>query len=108
MQFPFITNASLSNNGKYFVQVTSAKGCASIDSVVAAISIKPLVKAGADAEICEGSDIQLQSTGSNIVSYLWNPQSEVSNPVIPNPVAYPKNSTLYLPSYLALQVGSAM
>ena len=95
-QSPFIPVAAPGNSGTYYVKVTSAKGCASTDSTIAKVSTKPVVNAGSDAAVCEGSGIQLHSTGNNITSYQWSPASEISNPNIPDPVALPKETTVYI------------
>ena len=95
-QSPFIPMAVTGNSGTYYVNVTSAKGCTSKDSTIASVSIKPVVNAGSDSEICEGTAIQLNSTGSNITSYQWNNAATISNANIPNPVALPKQTTLYI------------
>ena len=95
-QSPFIPVAAPGNSGTYYVKVTSAKGCASTDSTIAKLSTKPVVNAGSDAAVCEGSGIQLHSTGNNITSYQWSPASEISNPNIPDPVAFPKETTVYI------------
>lgn len=95
-QNPFITMAGIGNNGTYNVSVTSAKGCASKDSVTTSLLLRPTVNAGNDQEICEGSSVQLISTGSNnITSYQWSPGVGLSNQQIPNPVASPDETTLY-------------
>ena len=95
-QSPFIANAVSANSGTYYVNVTSAKGCVSKDSTIAIISARPVVNAGSDVEICEGSSIQLNSTGNNITSYQWSPAIDLSNANIPNPVVFPKQSTVYI------------
>ena len=95
-QSPFIPAAVAGNSGTYFVKVTSDKGCVSNDSTIASISARPVVNAGSDAEICEGTSVQLNATGNNITSYQWSPASGVSNATIPNPVAVPKQTTLYI------------
>ena len=95
-QFPFITNAVLGNSGKYYVKVTSAKCCSSMDSTIATLNIKPVVNAGDDSEICEGEGIQLNAAGTNITSWQWNPLIDISNAVIPNPFVNPKQTTLYI------------
>lgn len=101
-QNPFILNAGLGNNGTYDVSVTSAKGCTSKDSVTTSLFQRPTVNAGNDQEICEGSSVQLNSTGSNnITSYQWFPGVGLSNQNIPDPVASPDETTLY-----ALTVGN--
>jgi gliding motility-associated-like protein len=95
-QSPFIPKAIPGNSGTYYVNVTSGKGCISRDSTIASINITPVVNAGSDTSVCEGSGIQLNSTGNNIISYQWSPASEISNPNIPNPIALPKQTTLYI------------
>jgi gliding motility-associated-like protein len=96
-QSPFIPAAVAGNSGTYYVKVTSAKGCTSIDSTIVQLTSKPSVNAGANAEICEGTSIQLNSTGSNnITSYAWTPPEGVSDPNIPNPIVSPKETTLYI------------
>lgn len=95
-QSPFIPNASPANSGKYYVKVTSAKGCASIDSTIANITAAPVVNAGNDMEICEGTSVQLNSTGTNITAYQWSPVAGISNLHIPDPVADPSQTTLYV------------
>ncbi|MEO8766660.1 MAG: gliding motility-associated C-terminal domain-containing protein [Ginsengibacter sp.] len=93
---PVIPVGVAGNSGIYYVKVTSALGCVSIDSTIARLSIKPVVNAGSDAAICEGASIQLHSSGSNISSYLWKPEIEVSNPGIPDPLAFPGETTDYI------------
>jgi gliding motility-associated-like protein len=95
-QSPFIPVANPANSGIYYVKVTSAKGCASTDSTIAKVSTKPVVNAGSDAAVCEGSGIQLHSTGNNITLYEWSPASEISNPDIPDPIALPIETTVYI------------
>ena len=93
---PFIPGAVPANNGTYYVMVTSAKGCTSIDSTVAKLSVRPGVNAGSDEAVCEGSGIELHATGNNITSYQWAPLSGISNPNISNPVVYPPETTVYI------------
>ncbi len=96
-QYPFIAPASVANIGKYYVNVTSDKGCTSIDSATAALYIKPIIDAGSDATICEGQSVQLNSTGSNnITSYSWVPASSLSNASVADPVASPTTTTEYI------------
>jgi len=81
----------------YYVKVTSAKGCTSIDSTLVELTAKPFVNAGIDAEICGGSSTQLNSVGSNnITSYNWKPATGLSNTQIPKPIASPDETTLYI------------
>ncbi|MEO6839041.1 MAG: gliding motility-associated C-terminal domain-containing protein, partial [Ginsengibacter sp.] len=96
-QNPFIPNTGLGNNGTYDVSVTSAKGCTIKDSVTTSLFLRPDINAGGDKEICRGSAVQLNSTGSNfITSYQWSPPEGLSKTTIPNPVASPDETTLYV------------
>ncbi|MDE3184743.1 MAG: gliding motility-associated C-terminal domain-containing protein [Bacteroidota bacterium] len=96
-QNPFIPVATAADNGKYYVTSTSSKGCTSKDSTIATLTTPPVINAGNDQEICEGSSVQLQSTGSNyITSYQWLPSTGLSDPKIPNPIASPTETTLYI------------
>lgn len=96
-QSPIIPSAVSGNSGTYYVKVTSARGCSSNDSTIVRLYTKPSVNAGADAEICEGSSVQLNSTGSNnITSYAWTPPYGISNPNIAKPMASPRATTLYI------------
>lgn len=95
-EFPSIPAAVAGNGGTYYVKVTSDKGCTSTDSVIVNLSSKPVVNAGSDTAVCEGSGIQLHSTGNNITSYEWSPSSEISNPGIADPVARPDKTTVFI------------
>lgn len=95
-QNPFISISTAANNGKYYVTGTSAKGCTSKDSSVASLYSRPEISAGNDQEICQGNSVKLKSTGNNITSYQWFPQSELSNSQIADPVASPSHTTLYV------------
>jgi gliding motility-associated-like protein len=46
---------------------------------------KPLVRTIRDSTSCEGSQIQLTTTGAT--TYSWSPTMGLSNPSIPNPIA---------------------
>jgi gliding motility-associated-like protein len=93
---PIIPNAVAANSGTYYVKVTSANGCISIDSTIASIAIKPTVNAGIDAEICEGKSIQLSGNGTNVTFYQWSPAPELSDATISNPMATPKQTNLFI------------
>jgi gliding motility-associated-like protein len=47
-----------------------------------------------DVVICPGGQFQLKVSGG--VKYKWTPETGLSNPNIPNPVAAPKETTTYL------------
>ena len=96
-QNPFIPKAETVNSGAYHVIATSDKGCASKDSIFVALIKSPIVNAGNDTELCEGNSIQLQSTTANTITrYQWSPPVGLSSTTIPDPIASPIQTTLYL------------
>ena len=76
--------ATVSSTTTFYLSVTGAASCTSIDSVTVYINPLPLVDAIKDTAICRFSPLVL-STVSNAVSYLWSPAIYVSNPTIANP-----------------------
>ena len=95
-QNPVIQSATLNDAGRYYLKVTSDKGCANTDSTDVVVNTSPTVTASGNAEICEGKSTQLFSTGSNILFYTWNPPMSLSDNHIANPVATPSQTTLYI------------
>ncbi|MFC6996363.1 T9SS type A sorting domain-containing protein [Rufibacter roseus] len=77
----------------YKLTVTS-NGCVSTDEV--AITVNPAVpaNAGPDAAICAGGSTQLNASGG--VLYKWAPTTNLSDPNIANPVAFPTATTRYI------------
>jgi gliding motility-associated-like protein len=95
-QNPVISNTSPADDGMYYVQVTSTRACTSFDSTLVQLTVKPTVQAGNDTQICEGKVTQLNATGSNITSYYWSPAYGLSSQIIPDPIAQPDTTTLYI------------
>ena len=96
-QSPFIPVTTPANSGVYYVKVTSAKGCTSVDSTIVQLTLKPEVNAGNDVEICEGAAVQLNASGTNYyILYEWKPSTGLLITAIPNPIASPKQTTLYI------------
>jgi len=91
--------ATVTNDTKYYVTVTTPNGCNAVDSVI--VHVNPLI---ADAEIdktiiCGGS-VQLDSittnyTGSGVLTYKWSPSVGLSDSTIINPIATVTNDTKY-------------
>lgn len=95
-QSPVITNVSAGNSGKYYVTVTSAKGCINNDSTGVLINKTPAADAGDDVNVCEGASIVLQGSTANVVSLSWSPAEGLSNPNSLTPLASPVTTTLYI------------
>jgi gliding motility-associated-like protein len=89
-----INNAQLIQTGKYYVLVTNNAGCTHLDSVIATINANPVaVTSFAEITICEGDNIQFQSSGG--LTYKWIPATGLSSDVISNPMATPADTTIY-------------
>ncbi|OFX67148.1 MAG: hypothetical protein A2X12_07890 [Bacteroidetes bacterium GWE2_29_8] len=65
---------------KTFTYIVTAidGGCTGTDDVIVFVNQRPLVNAGADQYVCEGTNVQLNATGGN--TYLWS--NGQTNPII--------------------------
>ncbi len=77
----------------FIVEVETASGCVVFDTVVVNVRERPVVDAGPDVDICEGSSAELTATGG--VSYEWRPADGLNRTNIFNPIAKPEKSTKY-------------
>lgn len=91
---PVINPATLSHQGKYYVQVQTTGGCVATDSTLVIINTLPPADAGADVTICQGATTGLDASGG--IKYSWAPVKGLSNGNIANPTASPDTSTLYI------------
>jgi len=78
---------------QYTVTVTDANGCMDTDSMIVTVNQVPVVNAGPDAYLCNGST-QLNASGA--VNYAWTPSTGLSATNINNPVASPASTTTYV------------
>ncbi|MFH1005843.1 MAG: gliding motility-associated C-terminal domain-containing protein [Bacteroidota bacterium] len=85
----------------YVLQVTDATGDSISDVVYVTNYSKPIVSAGADVTIMQGSSTVLQ--GSGAVIYNWHPANGLLLQNTANPVAEPNSTTTY---YVAGQNGN--
>ena len=67
----------------YEVEVTDANGCKSTATSTVVVNPLPTASITGDAEVCEGSSVQLTATGG--VSYLWTPGNMTSQTVDVSP-----------------------
>ncbi len=89
-------STSPENTVIYSLNVTdTASGCVfkesariQVDDTIIDVSVMPL-----DTFICDGALLQLNANGGNF--YSWSPITGLNDPLIPNPVANPSDSTVY-------------
>jgi gliding motility-associated-like protein len=93
-QAPVIPAVTITNAGKYRVQVLSAGGCLAQDSTNVVISPLPVADAGLDTIICQDNKVLLQASGGE--KFSWRPTSGLSNASISNPNASPAITTRYI------------
>lgn len=79
--------------GIYSVTVTDACGDTAADQVTISIS-GLLIDAGADADICEGQNYDI-NVDDDFDSYTWAPTTGLSCSDCPNPTASPTTTTTY-------------
>ena len=76
--------ATISSTTTFYLNVTGAASCTSVDSVTIYINPLPLVNTRSDTAICRFSTLVL-TTNSNAATYQWSPAIYVSNATIANP-----------------------
>ncbi len=70
---------------QYMVTVTDNNGCTNSDTVRIQLNPVPVVNAGPDVSICQGSAVTLTATGSN--NYLWTPGGATTGTITVSPVS---------------------
>lgn len=89
-----ISNAQVSQSGKYYVLVSNAAGCNHLDSITVMVNPSPTASTSfSTADLCEGDTLQLLGSGGTI--YTWQPSAGLSSSVLSNPLAFPLSSVLY-------------
>lgn len=88
-------NPIVNTDNDVYVSVTaqSNEGCEKADSIFIRVKKAFTLNIPASVSICEGKNIQLQSSGAE--KYSWFPSEGLSNSSISNPVASPASTTTY-------------
>ncbi|MFM2375655.1 MAG: hypothetical protein RLZZ165_752 [Bacteroidota bacterium] len=86
--------ATLTTTQTYTVITTNQGGCADTGQVTVTVLPSPIADAGEGGFICPGNSIQLDASGGG--SYSWSNGATLSNPSIPNPIAFPNQTTNYV------------
>lgn len=80
--------------GTYTVSLIAENSNGCKDTTEHIVSLGGFVLAVSPATLkCEEDTTQLVASGGNY--YLWQPSQYISNPNIPNPLAFPPNTTIY-------------
>ncbi len=84
----------------YFVTVTDANACVSVDSIVIVVNDKPTAAAGNDTALCNTFGVTLGGTptatgGTTPYTYSWTPGTGLTDASSSNPVATPASTTTY-------------
>lgn len=94
------TFANPTTSQTYNVITTNPGGCADTGQVTISILPVPIANAGTGGWICPGDSVQLSASGGTF--YNWNNAGSLSNNAIPNPFAFPTQTTLYTVTATAL------
>ncbi len=92
-QLVTMSNIKFTDAGIYKVRVTTNTGCPGFDSLNLVIYPAANISVGNGASVCEGTPVNLTASGG--IQYRWWPPDDLSNDTIPNPVARPKNTTIF-------------
>ena len=85
--------ASPTSTTTYTVVLTDANGCSSTDGLTVTVNDLPIVDAGTDPWLCEGSSVGLIGSGSGTAA--WSPAGSLNDPTSLTPLATPPATTTY-------------
>lgn len=85
--------ASPAHTVTYHIDGTDSNGCTSTTQAIITVNALPIVNAGNDQSVCEGTLVQLHATGA--VSYTWSPATALSCTNCASPIASPSATTSY-------------
>ena len=88
LAFPTVTTT-------YIVMGTDTNTCEGTDTVVVTVNPLPTISAGLTDTVymCAGDSAQLNATGGT--SYVWTPNTNITNNTIANPFVFPPVTTTY-------------
>ncbi len=77
-----------------YTVIGTTNGCSDTSTLIVTVNPTPIVVSGGDAQICEGTSTQISADGAS--TYLWSPNSGLSDPTNSFPIASPDMSTNYM------------
>ncbi|MEM9983770.1 MAG: hypothetical protein AAF804_01625, partial [Bacteroidota bacterium] len=90
---PTYSGATLDSTWRFFVLVTDANGCASLDSLDQVVRLLPIISISNDTTKCPADTITLNATGG--VQYDWSPLTELIGGNAPSVQVYNDSTTIY-------------
>lgn len=90
-----IPNIQYADSGMYQVKETFYFGCTLYDTFYLKVYPGTTVNVQPGYPICEGQSEQLSATTSDVVGFVWTPNTGLSSNIIGNPLATPKDSVIY-------------
>lgn len=93
-----VSSIMVTATGTYALTITDTlTGCMAQDSVMTTVYPSPTVSAGPDIQLSIGSMVDLEGSGTGVISWLWSPMTGLNNGSISNPTAAPTvDMTYYL------------
>jgi gliding motility-associated-like protein len=80
--------------GLYAITITDANNCIYQNGFIVLANTTIIADAGNDTVVCTGKQVILEGSGG--VNYFWQPEIQLSNPAIPNPVASVTEEIVYI------------
>ncbi len=90
-----IPNVVYPDSGLYKLKETFYFNCVSLDTFYLKVFPGSTVNTVAGYPICEGLSEKLTASSPDDVTYKWSPSAGLSDSTIANPLAQPKDSTIY-------------
>lgn len=90
-----LPNLQYADTGLYTLRQYYDYGCVSFDSFYLQIFTGTTLTVQPSYPLCEGMSENLLASATGTVRYKWTPTNGLSSDTIPNPVARPKDSTVY-------------
>ncbi len=79
---------------KYYVRLSDAFGCYSLDSVFVDVKLFVTLSAGPDTSVCRTDGFFINTT-SDALQYIWTPSTYLDDPTKKRPFATPLTTTTY-------------
>ncbi|MGC4034933.1 MAG: gliding motility-associated C-terminal domain-containing protein [Chitinophagaceae bacterium] len=90
-----VPSIQFTDAGTYVQKSTFYYGCFTLDTFNLKVYPSTTIAVQPALPLCEGKSEQLVASATDSVGYQWIPSTGLSDANIPNPVASPKDSTIY-------------